>query len=912
MTETWLSHDIDNIFDIEGYKQYNLYRNNHGGGVKLFYNDIFNVKLLDDLTFVNNVMEIMSVIILGPCTNYLICSIYRPPSSCPFQFNNMLFDFVFDKFPKNAKVILVGDLNLNLFNPLNLTYIGDFISNMLSFNYFPIIDKPTKLNPNNPITKYSLLDQIWTNFIDGSDHTSGIIHFSITDHFPVFYIFKSYYKCVSQFISYRKLNDETVNNFISQVQDANFDNVYETFCPNAAFTLFYEKIMSIYNNAIPIKRKRAKSHKANPPWMIHKLKLCIRKKYKLYNLLKRGLISRSRFNTYKKTLIIVIRQLKCFYYHNKINRDKNNPRDIWATINKLSGRNNKLQIKSIVTDEGEELLQNKSISNHFNNYFTSVVSELVRDLPTAINYDYHNRVSFNDSSCFLYPTTETEISNIIHSIGNKGNSLYTIKQNILIQIERYILPVLVYLYNISIANGIYPQILKTARVVPVFKSGEFTKVKNYRPISNLCNFNKIFELLTNRRLTNFSESFNLINASQFGFKKGSSPTLAIFTIFNDLLLTFHKELYTVVLFLDLKKAFDTVNLDLLVYKLEKYGFRGVVRSFLESYLRDRKQFVDVNGIKSSVRSTCVGVPQGSVLGPVLFNIFINDLVTLTDAKSILYADDAVIYVTDKNLNNCIDKMNNVISELSLWLINNKLVPNISKTKLMLFTSHRIINKPAIYFNGEEIEWVDNFKYLGVIIESNLSFNLHISDIYNKLCKLHGVIYSLTSVLPTNTLLLLYNSLVYPKIIPNIIIWGAAPLIHTNKIQIKMNKILRTILKIRSNSNYVPTVSTNEMYKSVSFLKFKDIFNYFLLKFLHNCLYKDFGIFNDYFSQYLPQHTYLTRNRRINLPQIRLEIERQSTVFQTCKLFDELPQEFLEPQSWQSLKKKFKESVLNSY
>ena len=171
--------------------------------------------------------------------------------------------------------------------------------------------------------------------------------------------------------------------------------------------------------------------------------------------------------------------------------------------------------------------------------------------------------------------------------------------------------------------------------------------------------------------------------------------------------------------------------------------------------------------------------------------------------------------------------------------------------------------------------------------------------------MHGVIYSLSSVLPTNILILIYNTLIYTLIIQNIILWGGSPSVHINKIQIIMNKILRTIFHIRFDENHIPLVSTNEMYKSNKLMQFQEIYEYFLLRFIHFSFYQKIDIFNKFYLPLLPTHNYSTRNKRINLPNVRLELEKQSVLFQSCSLLNKLPEELLVPQSKTSLKRKFK-------
>ena len=369
-----------------------------------------------------------------------------------------------------------------------------------------------------------------------------------------------------------------------------------------------------------------------------------------------------------------------------------------------------------------------------------------------------------------------------------------------------------------------------------------------------------------------------------------------FYLFNDILTNIHDRLITIVIFLDLRKAFDTINFEILLHKLSIYGVRGIANDLIRSYLHNREQYVDFNGFLSDARTVTSGVPQGSVLGPFLFNIFINDLVNLGSCKKVLYADDTVMYVSDDTLHGCIHKVDIVLGLLSEWLLNNKLHANESKTKLMLFTNRNIGRLPAVYFNGDKLEWVNYMKYLGVHIDQNLSFNVHTNYVNQKLSKLCGLIYSLSNFLNRDALILIYKSLVISTITQDVIIWGNTSQVHLNPICVTLNKIIRIIFKIRYNENHIPMVSTNNMYKVNSLLKFPDLVRFSLLRFLHNIMYVNPEFFDRYFSKYLPHHNYGTRNNRINLPPIRLRIEKQFLIFQLCQMINNLPESFLQPQS----------------
>ena len=810
LLETWLTEEIDFMFNLPGYNQLNLYRNGHGGGIKVLFRDYFIVNQLDRYTFLNNIIECLTFSISHGNLSYVVCSIYRPPSSNIFHLNNIIADNILNDLSTSSKVIVVGDLNINLYNPLKLNSIKEYINLLWGYSFYPLINIPAKFNENNPITKYSLIDQIWCNFGHELNWVSGVVDYLITDHLPIFCLFNSVQSVKSNYIKLRILSRENIERFIDGVVGFDFNLLYSLNNCDEAFKYFYEQLFKIYNLECPIKRKKQKTNILNQPWVTPRLKKCIQKKYKLYNLLKRGIITRNSFNKYKKMLNFVIDKMRSKYYNDKFNNISNDTKKTWSNINQLLNRKGKKSVTKL-KNEFNEYMVGLDMVNHFNDYFSNIGARLSSSLPP--NNDYINTTVPLTNTCVFYHTDEVEVYSLLRDMPNKGNSLYDIKPKLLNLVSYKIVPILVYLYNMCIDNGVYPSVLKEARVVPVFKTGDRELVSNYRPISNLSSFNKLFELLTFNRMYNFIAKFNILSKSQFGFMRSSSTTLAIFTLLKKYYSVVNLKGFSISLFIDLKKAFDLVDRQILYEKLQNYGFRGLSGKFLQSYLTNRSQFVSVGTFNSDVSAINFGIPQGSVLGPLLFNLFINDVGDQIMGDTILFADDTVLHVSDPSLENCITMIETVISNITRWLDNNRLIANINKTKLMLITNKPVQDLPEIVFKGVKLDWVESIKYLGLYIDNKLTFNPQIDYLCSRLSRLRGVFYSLSKYIPSKNLILLYNSLVYPILSQDIIIWGGISYNKISRIQILQNHILRSMLKVRRINN-VPTVHVNEMYRVV--------------------------------------------------------------------------------------------------
>ena len=383
--------------------------------------------------------------------------------------------------------------------------------------------------------------------------------------------------------------------------------------------------------------------------------------------------------------------------------------------------------------------------------------------------------------------------------------------------------------NHSLVHGIFPDNLKTAKVCPLFKSGDKKVISNYRPISVLTSFSKIFETIVSNRLTSYLAKHNIINTSQFGFRKHHSTYMPLIEMYEKITLAMDKNEYSIGIFIDLAKAFDTINHDILIRKLAHYGIRGIALNWFISYLHNRSQYVYLDKYSSMRKQITIGVPQGSVLGPLLFIIYINDIVVCSNLlKPLLFADDTNLFYSDKNIEHLRITVEEELDKLSTWFRINRLSLNVSKTNFILFGKKPVPAHFEITIDKLPIARVDCIKFLGVLVDSRLSWSAHIDYIATKIAKSLGAINRIKTILPRKLLITLYYSMVYPYLNYCCIVWGGACPTILSKLIILQKRAIRILSHAPSRMTH-----SNPLFINLSLLKFDDIYLLRTAEFMFN-------------------------------------------------------------------------------
>ena len=908
LTETWLSPERDKIFNIPGFYCHDLYRNHYGGGIKLYLKDCIQSKILNNFTVLNDVLEMLTVEILFCGFKFILITVYHPPTSCPQK--NVDFVTLFSSYLSNIlvlkqPVIIAGDLNLNLLNQNNHFYINMFINNMFECNLRPLITKPTKVNLENPITRFSILDQIWVTEGISTTADSYILPLGITDHFPVCATVSSLFRNRSHNTTVNKRpmttgGKETFCILLSNIYIA--ENAEDM---NSIYSSYHKEVFKAYEIAFPLVTGSLKV-KQSAPWMSYKLKQCIKKKSKLYKLYLRGVITREAYTIYKNRLTNAIRRSKALYYSKLFYENAKNSKVIWSIINSILNKRINPTLEQVI-DNGVALT-GEVLANYANNYFVNIAATLSDSLPNS--QVFHCLALPTTESCYFYPANLEEVIKIIRNLKNNGSKLLDIHPSIVKENAVLFGNHFMVLYNISLVKAVFPNLLKIARVNPAHKSGETNIIDNYRPISSLPLFSKIFERLTLRRMEGFLNRYNILTPCQFGFRKERSTSLAITKLVSLVVQAYHQKIYCVVFFLDLKKAFDTVNHGLLIKKLEHYGFRGQCSDYLRSYYNNRKQYVHLKDHDSSCKQVINGVPQGSILGPLCFSLYINDIPMAVKDDVILFADDAAFIIRCPTLSGLYEKIRELFTDLTSYLNMNKLIPNSAKSKLMIFRSRLTPELPSFSFAGSEIEWVSEYKYLGLTVTSNLNYSNHINNISLKISRITGTFTCLRTIVPRNILMKLYYALVFPHLSNNITVWGSAPNSHLKPLIVRVNNILRIILGV-TWENHRPTLSNNELYRHLNILNLGNLYKLNLYKLLRLLLD---GALPEFWqlllARYTTPHAYNTRGIRFRHPNITSEVERRALSYQLILLLEELPANILDRNPKASAKL-FKRNLLES-
>ena len=423
----------------------------------------------------------------------------------------------------------------------------------------------------------------------------------------------------------------------------------------------------------------------------------------------------------------------------------------------------------------------------------------------------------NSKSIFLNPCTEQEVMKYCQEVKSKKShgsdevSLCVMKGCI-----HLIASHVAAMINEMFVTGIFPSPLKLAKITPVYKSGNNKLFSNYRPISVLNAFSKLYEKAICSRLTSFLEKNRLLAKNQFGFRKAHSPWMAIDRLLEMVHSSWENGDNVIGIFIDIRKAFDCVDFDILLSKLEILGVRGVANSLMQSYLKGRKHCVSFKNANSSWRDVSCGVPQGSILGPLLFLVYINDIcVASENFNSILFADDTTLLIKGKDVDAIIEKANAGLEDNNRWCICNKLCLNCDKSHWILFNKDksRLHSKP-ISIGSAPIKEVSSVKFLGITIDSNLKWKSQLQSVANHLSNFTGVFAKLRRSVPLQTLKILYNSFVLSQLHYGLLLWGGSNLSMVSTAQ---NKLLRSTVSKTVKCHMDP------LYSMMGTLKVSDLY-----------------------------------------------------------------------------------------
>lgn len=891
LTETFKISSVE-IFSLPGYKLvYNEGDVDRNDGVVVYIKE--NIHFHYAIVHLDNI-KLLQILINVAGREIHLSALYRLHPTCPHTFNSNLHKYL-QSIKNNVHYsVLIGDININILDHKNFTQ--DYLNILHEEGYISYINDYTRVHEN----RKSCIDHIFvkTNTVSNNGLIPVIIQSSITDHYPIVLVmdFKSNTNENKQehkryFIDYCNLKKCLSNNDWRGIyEQENVDDITYNF-------------IEALNKYIRVNTRAEKIIKSEIPrkeWVTPGLLKSIHIKNELYkSTLKNPQdteLSR-KYRDYKNNLTKLIKSTKMRYYVKLINKNINNTKHLYNTVKKICGSKvNKFgEITKIRLGDGSLTRNDETIAEAFNQHYINYGDELASKI---VNVEYRDDIVPLGSSMFFCPILESETLGIINQLGNnKAPGLDKIMSNTVKEVKHEVVKPLTFLINKIMESGIWPISLKKGVVKPIFKSGDPLEISNYRPITLTSTISKIVEKAIKVRITNFLQKHNIISQRQFGFIEGRSTQDAIAWLTDNIYKGIDKNKPTVCIFVDLAKAFDTVHHSILLQKLDKYGFRGKALSLIKTYLENRTQCVMVNESLSTPAVIKRGVPQGTVLGPILFLLYINDLLTLESKGCITsYADDTAIIYSDDSWEGLKKVVETDFLKVKKWFDKNILTINYSKTTFLAFSSYSRVTIDTIeireHHNNFKLTSSGSVKYLGIIIDKHLRWNLHINYIVRKLRGLLSKFKLLRNYLELNQMRMLYYSLVQSHITYGIIGWGGAYKSNLRNLEIMQKWFLKIIL------NKVRTYPTNLLYVEAHVYDIRQLF-------LCSVLYRQY-LHNDHIN--LLTHSHDTRQREVLCRTTRCNktIGQRSFSYIGQVIFNKLPETIKHSTSYHAYRKEIKD------
>ena len=728
---------------------------------------------------------------------------YRPPSNPVESFSKL--ELILSFLDKEEKeVILLGDTNCDFTvkegivmdsNAKHLTNIYEL------FTFKQLITEPTRVTANSS----SIIDHIATtsprNIV-----TAGVIPISLSDHFMVF--------CVRKFeggvikdhktIKTRRMKNFNEQMFLNDVASINWIRALgQTDDINILVRNWSSLFSSVIEKHAPVQTMRVSDKYC--PWVNADLRALIksRDKLKLAASKNKSTLLMSSYRHLRNKVNSLNTKLKRQYFATRVSKFKGNMKESWKTINLLFNKRSKSTNIDLLRDQNKTISNKGEISQSMNSFFCSIGKDLANNIE-----DGHDPLIFcdyflnSDAAKFAFKSIHAEqIREAIgklktsKSFGDDGISSYFLKLAM-----PFIEDSLVYIFNTSLETSQFPDPWKIARVSPIFKDGDKTEKSNYRPISVLPVVSRLFEKLVFSQLYRYLNDNCFINSNQSGFRELHSTVTCLLKNTDDWYKGLDTGNLAGMVFVDLKKAFDTVDHQILCRKLESYGVLHRELAWFGSYLSNRVQYCRVNGVDSQIENIDIGVPQGSCLGPLLFLVYINDLPrAVKNSTTSMYADDTSLCFKSKDLSRLNEALNEDLSCLDAWLINNKLSLNVAKTQSMLVSTNvkrktldRSSQHLQVKINGTELEVVSKIKYLGVLLDNSLDWKDQVQAVSLKVSRGLGILKHAKKFLPFSALTSLYTSIVEPHFRYCCSVWGCAGTTEINRLQKLQNRAARIV------------------------------------------------------------------------------------------------------------------------
>lgn len=759
---------------------------------------------------------------------YVIIGIYRSPShACADNFITSLNSYL-DTITTPKNIIITGDININLIgreseslqqrhNRLN------YLNMLAGHGLLPGHCLPTR--------ESNCLDHVFLKFDKlKSSAFVAVLTTTITDHAMV--VLNLAQKTVTR-NCHRYSTSIDFENACKDLfnSDMSFFNIYND--PETLANKFIHEIKTILLCNTKTKTI-SNSKRILKPWISLGALRCIKLRNKMQLKLKKNpfnVILKITFRRFRNFCSNLIKKLKRQFHKTQIANSVKNPKQLWIKINEVTQfktpKSSNTCLLNITPNPLDSL-------NRINQFFVKIGSTLAEDILLNFGNPTTTDICSRVSSFVLLETSPREVDAILMGLDSGSAPGWDgIPTKFLKMSRDFIVPLISQLANSCFKTGIFPAVFKRSLITPVHKSGDLNDVNNYRPISVLPCISKILEKLLNNRLVNYLNKFKILSNTQYGFRKGLSTQDAVTALTNDIIDNVDRGIKCVTIFLDLKKAFDTVSVPILLRRLEAIGIRDTALSLFRSYLQGRKQQVKINNLISEEETVEYGVPQGSVLGPTLFLIYINDLCNIRSngGRIYSYADDTAIVYTGATWMAVKSAAELGLAEVAGWLNTNLLSLNVNKTNFICFTAnqrsqpgydfgvriHRCGDPIAQNCSCQTIERVNSTKYLGVTVDQRLSWHLHIETIMARVRKLIWIFKNLRYVMPASLLNKVYLALAQSIIIYCIPVWGGA----TKTKFLDLERSQRALIKVM---NYKPyRYSTDDLYRNSGLLSVRKLY-----------------------------------------------------------------------------------------